>query len=76
MRTYTQLTQGQRYQISALMKMGHNQTEIANYLGVDKATISRELKRNQGQRGYRPKQVHNMAISWRKQGQNQIQSET
>jgi len=29
MRTYTQLTQEQRYQIQALLKMGHQQTEIA-----------------------------------------------
>ncbi|WP_179116248.1 helix-turn-helix domain-containing protein, partial [Solemya velum gill symbiont] len=26
---YTQLTQEERYQIQALMKAGHNQTEIA-----------------------------------------------
>jgi IS30 family transposase len=50
MRTYTQLTQVQRYQIYALKKMGHNQTEIANFIGMSKSTISRELKHNQGQR--------------------------
>jgi transposase, IS30 family len=55
MSTYTQLTQEERYQIHALMKAGHSQTEIASVLGRDKSTISRELKRNQGQRGYRPK---------------------
>ncbi|NIN61643.1 MAG: IS30 family transposase [Gammaproteobacteria bacterium] len=76
MRTYTQLTQEQRYQIYALKKMGHNQTEIANCIGVDKSTISRELKRNQGQRGYRPKQAHNLAMSRRKQGQRRIQART
>jgi len=76
MRTYTQLTQEQRYQIYVLKKMGHHQTEIAKCLGVDKSTISRELKRNQGQRGYRPKQAHNLALSRRKQGQCRIQSET
>jgi len=76
MRTYQQLTQEQRYQIYALMKMGHYQTEIAKCIGVDKSTISRELKRNRGQRGYRPKQAHNLAMSRRKQGQRRIQSET
>ncbi len=30
MRHYTQLTEHQRYQIYALMKAEHNQTEIAN----------------------------------------------
>lgn len=59
---YTQLTRNQRYQISALMKAGHSQTEIANILGVHKSTISREIARNTGQRGYRPKQAHNLAI--------------
>jgi IS30 family transposase len=76
MKTYQQLTQEQRYQIYALKKMGHQQPEIANCIGVDKSTISRELTRNQGQRGYRPKQAHNLAMSRRKQGQCRVQSET
>lgn len=62
MSTYTQLTQEERYQIQALMKAGHNQTKIASVLGRDKSTISRELKRNRGQRGYRPKQAQEQAI--------------
>ena len=75
MRTYKQLTQEQRYQIYALLKMGHQQTEIGKCIGVDKSTISRELIRNRGQRGYRPKQAHSMAMSRRRQGQSRIQSE-
>ncbi len=63
MRTYKQLTHEQRYQISALMKMGHQQTQIANCIGVGKSMISRELSRNRGQRGYRPKQAHGLAMS-------------
>jgi IS30 family transposase len=54
MRTYCQLTQEQRYQIYALKKTGHSGMEIAEVIGVDKSTVSRELKRNRGQRGYRP----------------------
>lgn len=54
---YTQLTQEQRYQIYALKKIGHKQTEIANSLGVNKSTISLEFQRNSGERGYRPKQA-------------------
>jgi transposase, IS30 family len=61
MSTYTQLTQEERYQIHALMKAGYSQTEIASVLGRDKSTISWELKRNQGQRGYRPKQAQELA---------------
>lgn len=59
---YTQLTQEQRYQIQALMKAEHNQTEIADIIGVHKSTISRELSRNHGLRGYRPKQAHTLAL--------------
>jgi IS30 family transposase len=56
--------------------MGHSQMDIAKCIGVDKSTISRELKRNQGQRGYRPKQAQNLAMSRRKQGQRRIRSTT
>jgi IS30 family transposase len=65
--SYTQLTQEQRYQIYVLKKTGHTQTEIAQCLGVHKSTISRELKRNRGQRGYRPKQAHQKAMQRRKE---------
>ncbi len=61
----TQLTQEQRYQIAALLKAGHNQTVIANILNVHKSTISRELNRNRGLRGYRPKQAHELAMARR-----------
>ena len=66
MRTYTQLTQEQRYQIYALLKMGHPQVEIAGVIGVHKSTISRELRRNRGQKGYRPKQAHQFCLNRRK----------
>ena len=62
MRNYAQLTQEQRYQIYALKKTSHNQTEIASVIGVHKSTVSREFKRNRGVRGYRPKQAHEKAI--------------
>ncbi len=57
MRSYKQLSQGQRYQIEILLKAGHTQKEIAQQLNVSSATISREIKRNKGKRGYRPKQA-------------------
>lgn len=57
---YTQLTQEERYQISVLMKAGHNQTEIAMLLNRHKSTISREVLRNAGLRGYRPKQAQRL----------------
>ena len=61
MSVYTQLTRGQRYQIYAFLKAGFLQSAIAKQIGVNKSTISRELKRNRGKRGYRPKQAHNLA---------------
>ena len=61
--SYQQLTQEQRYHIWALKKAGFDQTEIAHEVGVHKSTISRELRRNSGQRGYRPKQAHSMATA-------------
>jgi transposase len=48
MRDYTQLTQEERYQIEALLKMGHHQSEIAVVLKRHKSTISREVRRNPG----------------------------
>jgi transposase, IS30 family len=49
--TYTHLTQAERYQIEILRKAKHTQSAIAVLLGRDKSCISRELSRNQGQRG-------------------------
>ena len=74
--SYTQLTQEQRYQISALLKMDHNQTEISEVIGTHKSTICRELGRNCGQRGYRPKQAHHKALCRRNHGHFHILPET
>ena len=74
--SYTQLTQEQRYQISALLKMGHNQTEISKVIGKHKSTVSRELERNCGLRGYRPKQAHHKALCRRNHSLFHILPET
>jgi IS30 family transposase len=65
MRIYKQLTSVQRYQISALKRMGHSRTEIAKELEVHRSTIGRELYRNTGERGYRPKQADEKACERR-----------
>ena len=62
---YTQLTQGQRFQVEVLYKTGHNQTMIANVLAVHKSTVNCGLQRNQGLRGYRPKQTLETALQRR-----------
>ena len=59
--TYQQLTREQRYQIYALKKEDHSQAAMARNLGVHKSTIGRELSRNRGGRGYRPKQAEERA---------------
>ena len=66
MGTYHQLTEYQRYQIYALKKAGHDQQCIAATVAVSPSTISRELRRNQGQRGYRPGQAHHKALARRR----------
>ena len=60
---YSQLTQEQRYQIAALLKMEHSKDEIARVLEVDRSTIYQEVKRDHGKRGYRPKQAHQLALA-------------
>ena len=69
MRAYHRLTEGQRNQVYALKKAGLTQCAIADQIGVNKSTISREFKRNTGLRGYRPKQAHRLACA----RQSQIQ---
>ena len=65
MRTYTQLTRGKRYQIRALLKAGFSQSEMAFFVKVHKSTISREIRRNRGNKGYRPVQAHEKALARR-----------
>ena len=63
MGTYTQLTYNQRYHIYTFLKAGFRQTEIAEIIGVHKATISREFRPHKGKRGNRPKKAHQFAIA-------------
>ena len=67
MKDYHQLTQGLRYQIGILKKAGKNQKDIAGLVNVSPSTICRELRRNTGKRGYRPKQAQRKAETRRKQ---------
>ena len=67
MKKYTQLTEVQRYQIEALKKVKKEQKEIAAILDVSASTISREIKRNSGLRGYRPRQAHATAMTRRRE---------
>jgi len=60
---YTQLTYEQRYQICALLKAGHNQSQIARLVACHKSTISRELRRNGGRQHYYAKLATKLACA-------------
>lgn len=65
-KAYQHLTHIQRCQISVLLKSNISQQEIAKLIGSSQSTISREIRRNSGLRGYRFKQAHHKAVSRRR----------
>ena len=65
MRQYKQLTEDDRIEIYAMKQAGNSQAHIAQYVDVHPSTVSRELARNTGGRGYRPKQAHRLATERR-----------
>ena len=70
--SYSQLTYEQRYLIYHLLKIGFTQAKIARFAGVHRSTISRELRRNIGKRGYRFKQAHRRAERRRNKARKRI----
>ena len=62
---YTHLAQEERFLISKLFQAGWSRRKIASKLGRHHTTISREVKRNRGKRGYRHKQAEEFAKSRR-----------
>jgi len=79
---YQQLTLEERTMIYAFCKAQYSKSEIALELRRNKSTISRELKRNTGWRGYRPnqadekarerKQTSYKAVKWTPEVENTI----
>ncbi len=67
MRHYRQLTQEERYQLSALKELGQTQRQIAQALGRSPSTISRELRRNQGVDGYAAERAPRIADKRRRE---------
>ena len=59
--SYTHLSEKERYHIELEIKKGISQKDIAETLGRHPSTISREIKRNTGKRGYRHKQAGRQA---------------
>lgn len=62
MNNYTHLTIDERYQIDSLRGQGFSKRAIAKKLGRSPSTISRELRRNKGERVWRAGQAHKKAI--------------
>ena len=60
MPAYNRLTEANRIELYALKKAGLSQGAMAIHIGVSPSTISRELSRNTGLRGYQPKQAHRL----------------
>ena len=60
------LTFQEREILYRMKKSGNSQAEIADALGRARSTIWRELDRNTGGRGYRPKQAQQLAEVRRK----------
>ena len=61
-RTYRHLREEDRQVIYRMSKAGKTQQAIAQALGVSQSTVSKELARNRGLKGYRPGQAHKKAL--------------
>ena len=59
--TYTRLCGHDRKVIANMAQAGNNQKTIAEVIGRSQGTVSKELRRNRGQRGYRPVQADHLA---------------
>ena len=60
-KSYRRLREEDRQIIYRMSKAGKTQKEISLALGVNQSTVSKELSRNRGLRGYRPKQANEKA---------------
>jgi len=58
---YTHLSKKERYRIEEMTKDGMSSRQIARRLDRCDSSISREIRRNRGLRGYRHRQAHQMA---------------
>lgn len=60
-RRYTQLSEAERYHLSTMRKQHQSFQHIAKSMGRSPSTLSREVKRNTGQKGYRYQQAQRLA---------------
>ncbi len=59
--SYQHLSLAERYYIETELKMKASISKIANAMGRSQSSISREIRRNTGRRGYRHKQADRFA---------------
>ena len=73
MNTYHQLTQEERYMITAQLMCGTSRADIGRLLGRHRSTIGRELRRNATTHdgGYRAEQAHSYATARRRRCRRQ-----
>lgn len=64
---YQQLTEGKRYQISALLEQGISVKNIALAIGCHRGSVYRELNRNNGIATYCPQKAHKACLDRRQQ---------
>ena len=68
--SYHHITSEQRYTIDVLLRQKKSRKEISQTIGVSESTLSREIKRNSGQRGYHYKQAQVKAADRQRRLQN------
>ena len=70
--SYQQISEAERNQIYAYRKAGLSLSNIALFMGRNKSSISREVNKNKGLRGYRPKQAQQSSQTRQRSGNPQI----
>jgi transposase, IS30 family len=68
--SYTQLSQTERYQISALLDAGHNKKAISDQLKRHRSTIDREIARCKHLPAYTPKVAQEQAMQYQRASRN------
>mgnify|MGYP000167948175 FL=1 len=70
--TYSHLTEDERIEIYAGLQAGRTKTQIAQALSRSTSTITREISRNTGGRGYRPRQAQAKACQRRREASKAV----
>ena len=71
-KTYSHLTEDERIEIYAGLQAGRTKTQIAQALSRSTSTITREISRNTGGRGYRPRQAQAKACQRRREASKAV----